>query len=67
MQKKTPAVVEQANGLPVAISSRNQADFYCVPADVYESLMDKLEDVELACIVDERRDQPEIEVDIDDL
>ena len=29
--------------------------------------MDKLEDIELARIVDERKDQPEIEVDIDDL
>jgi hypothetical protein len=29
--------------------------------------MDKLEDVELARIVDERKGQPEIEVDIDDL
>jgi len=68
MQKKNPvAVVVQADGFPVAVFNRNQSVFYCVPADTYELLMDKLEDVELARIVDERKDQPEIEFDIDDL
>ena len=66
--KKNPmAVVEQADGFPVAVLNRNQPAFYCVPADAYELLMGKLEDVELARIVDERKHQPEIEVDIDDL
>jgi len=66
--KKNPmAVVEQADGFPVAVLNRNQPAFYCVPAEAYELLMDKLEDVELARIVDERKHQPEIEVDIDDL
>ena len=66
--KKNPmAVVEQADGFPVAVLNRNQPAFYCVPADAYELLMDKLEDVELARIVDERKGQSEIEVDLDDL
>ena len=66
--KKNPmAVVEQADGFPVAVLNRNQPAFYCVPADAYELLMGKLEDVELARIVDARKHQPEIEVDIDDL
>jgi antitoxin StbD len=66
--KKNPmAVVEQADGFPVAVLNRNQPAFYCVPAQAYELLMDKLEDMELAQIVEQRRDQPEIEVDIDDL
>jgi antitoxin StbD len=66
--KKNPmAVVEQADGFPVAVLNRNQPVFYCVPAQAYELLMDKLEDMELAQIVEQRRDQPEIEVDIDDL
>jgi hypothetical protein len=30
-------------------------------------MMDKLEDIELAAIVEARKDQPEIEVSIDDL
>ncbi len=66
--KKNPmAVVEQADGFPVAVLNRNQPAFYCVPAEAYEALMDKLEDLELAQIVESRMEQEEIEVSIDDL
>ncbi len=66
--KKNPmAVVAQGEGAPVAILNRNEPVFYAVPAAAYELLMDKLEDMELAEIVEARKDQPEIEVNIDDL
>ena len=66
--KKNPmAVVEQGEGFPVAVLNRNQPVFYCVPAEAYELLMDKLEDMELSALVTARSDQPEIEVNIDDL
>lgn len=66
--KKNPmAVVEQGEGFPVAVLNRNQPVFYCVPAEAYELLMDKLEDMELSALVNARLDQPEIEVNIDDL
>ncbi len=66
--KKNPmAVVEQGEGFPVAVLNRNQPAFYCVPAVAYEALMDKLEDVELRLIVEARKDQEEIEVDINEL
>lgn len=66
--KKNPmAVVEQGDGFPVAVLNRNQPAFYCVPAEAYERLMDKLEDIELAEIIEARKGQKEIEVDINDL
>lgn len=66
--KKNPmAVVEQAQGFPVAVLNRNQPAFYCVPAEAYEILMDKLEDIELSALVNQRRSSPEIEMSIDDL
>ena len=66
--KKNPmAVIKQGDGAPVAILNRNEPDFYAVPAAAYELLMDKLEDMELAAIVEARKNQPEIEVDIDEL
>jgi len=65
--KKTPmAVVQQGDGAPVAILNRNEPVFYAIPAKAFELLMDKLEDMELASIVEARKDQPEIEVNIDD-
>lgn len=66
--KKNPmAVVEQGDGFPVAVLNRNQPAFYCIPADAYEIMMDKLEDIELSALVIAREDQPDIEVSIDDL
>ena len=66
--KKNPmSVIEQGGGFPVAVLNRNQPAFYCVPADAYEALIDKLEDIELASIVKQRQNSAEIEVSIDDL
>ncbi|MCU7920201.1 MAG: type II toxin-antitoxin system Phd/YefM family antitoxin [Candidatus Thiodiazotropha sp. (ex Epidulcina cf. delphinae)] len=66
--KKNPmSVISQGDGAPVAILNRNEPVFYAVPADAYEELINKLEDVELAAIVRARLDQPEIEVALDDL
>lgn len=66
--KKNPmAVVDSADGFPIAVLNRNRPAFYCVPAAAYEALMDKLEDVELAAIVAERQGSEEIEVRIDEL
>ncbi len=65
--KKNPmAVVQQGDGAPVAILNRNEPVFYAIPAKAFEVLMDKLEDMELASIVEARKDQSEIEVNIDD-
>lgn len=66
--KKNPmAVVAQGEGFPVAVLNRNQPAFYCVPAVAYEALMDKLEDMELGLLVEARRNQEEIAVDIDEI
>jgi antitoxin StbD len=65
--KKNPmAVLRQGDGAPVAILNRNEPVFYAVPAKAFEILMDKLEDMELASIVEARKDQAEVEVNIDD-
>lgn len=66
--KKNPmAVINDADGFPVAVLNHNQPAFYCIPADAYELLLDKLEDVELGEIVRKRKDSKEIEIDINDL
>lgn len=60
-------IVASGGGEPVAILNRNKPAFYCVPANIYEMMMDLLEDVELARMVREREGQVEIEVSLDDL
>lgn len=61
------ATVAAGDGLPVAILDHDEPAFYCIPAKAYEILMDKLEDVELAAIVESRKYQAEIDVAWDEL
>ncbi len=53
--KKNPlGTVAAGEGSPVAILNRNEPAFYCVPAEAYEALMEKLEDLELNALADSR-------------
>jgi antitoxin StbD len=66
--KKNPIkVVEQGEGFPIAVLNRNHPAFYCVPAEAYEALMDKLEDLELNALADARANQERIAISLDDL
>lgn len=63
--KKNPmATVDAGDGLPVAILNRNKPAFYCVPAHLYEAMMESLDDLDLIEIVKEREGGETIEVDI---
>ncbi|MEQ9903110.1 type II toxin-antitoxin system Phd/YefM family antitoxin [Pectobacterium aroidearum] len=64
--KKNPmATVNAGDGLPVAILNRNQPAFYCIPADLYEKMLDALDDNELVKLIGERKNQPLVDVDLD--
>jgi len=66
--KKNPmSVVEQGDGAPVAILNRNKPVFYAVPANLYENMMDIIEDIELAALVESRKNQSEISSSIEEL
>lgn len=60
-------VALSADGEPVAVLNRNEPAFYCVPADAYEMLMDYIEDLELIAIVEARKDEECIKVNLDEL
>ncbi|EPM4284157.1 type II toxin-antitoxin system Phd/YefM family antitoxin [Vibrio alginolyticus] len=60
-------VATSAYGEPVAVLNRNEPAFYCVPAEAYEMMMDRLEDLELLAIAKERESEESISVNIDDL
>ncbi len=66
--KKNPmGTVAAGEGQTVAILNRNEPAFYCVPADEYEAMLDRLEDAELNAIADARQDGPFVAVSMDDL
>jgi antitoxin StbD len=66
--KKNPmGTVAAGEGATVAILNRNAPAFYCVPARLYEAMLDRLEDMELNAIADARTGEPVIKVKLDDL
>lgn len=59
-------VAASAHGKAVVVLNRNEPAFYCVPAEAYEALMDKL-DMELIALAKERANEESISVSIADL
>ncbi len=60
-------VALSAHGEPIAVLNRNEPAFYCVPAETYEFMMDHMEDLELLTIVEQRKNEPSIKVNLHDL
>ena len=67
LKKNPSAVIEAAEGFPVAILNRNAPTAYLVPAKAWAELMDLVEDIELARLVKARETEVPIEVSLDDL
>jgi antitoxin StbD len=69
LKKNPTALLNQAQGEAIAIINHNLPTAYLVPADVYEQLLETLEDYELGQIVKERQAEKHlaIEVSLDDL
>ena len=68
--KKNPmGTVAAGGGFPVAILNRNEPAFYCVPAAAYEALLEKLEDIELNALAEQRLNdgQALVKVSLDEL
>ena len=69
LKKNPTALLNEAEGSPIAILNHNVPTAYLIPAETYEWLLDKLEDSELAQIVHERAGEKKdaVEVNIDEL
>ena len=55
LRKNPSAIVARGDGFPVAVLSRNEPHFYCVPAELYEKMLDDLENAELIKVVHARQ------------
>lgn len=66
--KKSPtAIMHEAQGEAVAVLNHNRVMAYMVPADVYEAMLDRLDDIHLAEIIKSRSNEQGVPVDINDL
>ena len=69
LKKNPTALLNEAEGSPIAILNHNIPTAYLIPAETYEWLMDKLEDSELAQMMTDRMNEKDqaIEIDINEL
>ncbi|AXK54938.1 MULTISPECIES: type II toxin-antitoxin system Phd/YefM family antitoxin [Pseudomonas] len=67
LKKNPSAVLSGAQGGPVAVLNHNRVMGYMVPAEVFEALMERLDDLELAEIVRARSHETPVPVSLDDL
>jgi antitoxin StbD len=57
LEKNPYALIEQAEGEPIAILNQNKTTAYLIPAETYELLLEKIEDYQLGLIVNERQNE----------
>jgi len=69
LKKNPTALLNEAQGAPVAILNHNKPTAYLIPADTYEWMMDILDDYELGKMIKNRRKDLKnaVAVELDDL
>ncbi|EXF58144.1 antitoxin of type II toxin-antitoxin system [Acinetobacter sp. 1294596] len=67
LKKNQMEVANNGFGKAVAILNHNNPAFYCVPADMYERLIDLIEDKELLKLADEAQTQETVKISLNDL
>ncbi len=67
LKKNPSAVIGGANGGPVAVLNHNRVMGYMVPAEMFEAMIERLEDLELAEIARARAGETPVPVSLDDL
>ncbi len=66
--KKSPsAVIDGASGEAVAVLNHNRVMAYMVPADAYEEMLERLDDLALIETIRSRADEVPIRVSLDEL
>lgn len=67
LKKNPSAVMNGAHGGPVAVLNHNRVMGYMVPAHVFEAMVERLDDLELAEFIRSRSHETPVPVSLDDL
>ncbi len=67
LKRNPSAAIEAAGGESVAVLVHNRPSAYLVPAGTYQSLLGRLEDLELAELVRSRVSERRVKVGLDEL
>lgn len=67
LKRNPSAVIDAANDGAVAVLVHNRPSAYLVPAETWERLMERLDDLELAELVRARAKERRVKVSLDEL
>jgi antitoxin StbD len=67
LKKNPTAIMAQADGEAVAVLNHNRVMAYMVPADAYEAMVERLDDLALVEIAQARSSEVPIAVKLDEL
>lgn len=67
LKKNPTGVMAGAGGMPVAILNHNRVMGYMVPAELYEQMLERLDDLDLIDVVNARSGEKGVPVNLDDL
>jgi antitoxin StbD len=67
LKKNPSAIIQRAEGFPVAVLNHNRPAAYLVPVAAFEAMMEQLDDQMLVRLVKERQSESTVEVAVDDL
>lgn len=67
LKRNPSAVIDAADGEPIAVLTHNKPSAYLVPAATYRRMLERLEDLELAELVRSRASERRVKVALDDL
>ena len=67
LKRSYGAILKEAEDEVVAVLNNNKPEAYLVPAEAYQRLLERLEDLEDMITMLERKDGPFVEVSLDDL
>lgn len=66
--KKNPSgIISEAHGEAIAILNHNRPTAYLLPAVAFETIMEQLDDLDLARIIRERQNEASVGVTLDEL
>ena len=65
LKKNPTALIDKAEGEPIAILNHNRPTAYLIPAATYEAILEKIEDFQLGILVRERQNEKILAVEVD--
>lgn len=67
LKRNPTAVMAGAKGAPVALLNHNRVMGYMVPPELFEAMIERLDDMDLAQLVRQRAGEASVPVSLDDL